>query len=111
MRFFTKVKHTTPLPPEPSMAERIEQAERQIKKADEKANAAAKALFDLQCRHNLTLDNFGRITACSAIGGATQNDLPLQARRLVEARSLALQDFHNALRIWSGLKGALECKS
>jgi len=108
MRFFTKVKHIVPVTPEPSLQDRAQAAEQDVIRANERANAAAKAVFDLQCKHNLTLDNFGRITACSAIGGATEDDLPQQVRALVEARSLAMQKFHAALNVWAGLKGALE---
>ena len=107
MRFFSR---QTPAPevPELSLQDRARAAEQDVIRANEQATAAAKRLFDLQVKHNLSLDNFGAITKCSLIDGATEIDLAQQVRALVEARSLALQQFHSALNVWSGLKG-LEC--
>ncbi|MGH9517505.1 MAG: hypothetical protein ACRD3P_17695 [Terriglobales bacterium] len=108
MRFFTK-QHEVQVP-EPSLAERLEDAERRVHEADEEAKRVAKQLYDLQCQHKLTLNNFSQIEWCGEIGGTTETDLAQRVRELVVKRSDSLQQFHNALNVWAGLKGALECR-
>lgn len=108
MRLFGGKREAKEQTPEPSMADRISQAERAVVEAHSRATVVAKKLYDLQIQHGLSFGNFGEIIWCGEIGGTTEPDLPQRVRALVEERSAALQAFHRCLNEYAGLKGALE---
>ncbi len=103
MGWFTKEAIDTV--PEPTLDERIAAAEIAVQDANQRIADANKAVADLQAQHNLSFDQFGRITRCMLPGGEVQSDLAQELRLRWERRTVAIQNFHQALKQWSGLKG------
>jgi hypothetical protein len=84
----------------------LEIAERAVEKANERIAIVSREFRELQEQYQIRVDRDGRIAFAIVPDVSFREELETIVRENLRATDRALHDFHVALNVWAGLKGA-----